>query len=79
MKDKIIAFLKNEISEDPNEEIDPRDDLLNSGIVNSMDMIQLVLFIEKEFQLVVSPGDMTVENFTSVESIIDFISKKHLE
>ncbi len=45
------------------------DDLLGSGLLDSLGIMQLVLFIEKEFAVDVPPEDVTIENFQSVAKI----------
>ncbi len=75
MKEKIIAYLKEEISNEPIDEIDINEDLLGSGIVDSMGMMRLVVFLEKEFQKKIGPEDMTVENFQTVQSISDYLTQ----
>ena len=75
MKEKIVAFLIEEIANEPLEEIDLDEDLLGSGIVDSLGMMRLVAFLEKEFQKKIGPEDMTVENFQTVQRITDYLSE----
>jgi len=75
MKDKIIAYLKEEISNEPLDDIDINEDLIGSGIVDSLGMMRLVVFLEKEFQKKIGPEDMTVENFKTVQSIADYLTE----
>lgn len=69
MNEKIITYIKDELSIDSIDNIHIDEDLLGNGIVDSLGMIKLVVFLEKEFQVTISPEDMTVENFNSVRSI----------
>lgn len=75
MKEKIIAYLKEEISSEPIDDIDINEDLLGSGIVDSLGMMRLVVFLEKEFQKKIGPEDMTVDNFKTVQSISDYLTQ----
>lgn len=76
MTDRIITYLKEEISDEILDDIDVDKDLLGSGIVDSLGMMRLVLFLEKEFQTKIKPEDMTVENFMTVQNISDFLSEQ---
>ncbi len=76
MKERIIQYIKHEICNEPLEGIDVQDDLLGSGIVDSMGMMKLVLFLENEFKVQISTEDMTVENFMTVKNIMEYLSKK---
>lgn len=66
----------NQNFKDPDDQelIEVHDDLLISGVMDSMGMMRLIAFIEETFQIAVPPEDMTVENFTSVQNITDYLS-----
>ncbi|WP_149277113.1 acyl carrier protein [Pareuzebyella sediminis] len=76
MNDKIITYIKEEIAIMPLDSIDVHEDLLGSGIVDSLGMMKLVVFLEKEFQVKIAPEDMTVENFDTINHISEYLSKK---
>ena len=42
------------------------DDLLGSGLLDSLSVMLLVFFIEQEFGIEVPPEDVTIENFQTV-------------
>jgi len=46
------------------------------GFVNSLFAMQLVLFVEKEFQIIVADQDLKVENFHSVRALTNFVEHK---
>ncbi|MEL6864725.1 MAG: acyl carrier protein [Bacteroidota bacterium] len=72
----IIKFITGELHggrEDVS--IAPEDDLLGSGLVESMDMMRLIQFIEEEFELKVPMQDMTIENFMTVEAMVKYIEQ----
>lgn len=76
MTDKIISYIKTEISMEPRDEIDLEEDLLGNGIIDSLGMMQLVVFLEKQFKVKIGPEDMTVENFSTISSISEYLSHK---
>jgi len=57
-------------------QIVPADDLLGSGLVDSIGMMQLIAYIEEEFKMKVPPEDMTIENFMTVEAIERYLIGK---
>ena len=57
-------------------EITPDLDLFASGRVNSLFAMQLVLFVEKEFDFKVENDDLDYENFKSLDAILGFILRK---
>ena len=59
---------------DPDVPIDH--DLFESGLVNSLFAMQLVLHIESEYGLSISNEDLDFENFKSLSAIAHFIEGK---
>ena len=51
-----------------NREILPDDDLREAGL-NSLDMVNLMLAVEAEFDLKIPDADMTLRNFRSISAI----------
>lgn len=50
--------------------------LLDSGIIDSMGILDLVSFIEKEFKITISEEDLLPENFESIASMAAFVQSK---
>ena len=52
------------------------DNLLATGLVDSVGMMSLVMFVEDTFALSVPPEDVTIEHFLSVNTIDAYIQKR---
>jgi acyl carrier protein len=52
------------------------DKLLETGMIDSLGMLDLVNYLEAEFSVVISDDDLQPENFDSVDSVMAFVSKK---
>jgi acyl carrier protein len=73
----LISYIKDELhAGEAGLEITPQDDLLGSGLVESMDMMKIIGFIESQYGIVIPPRDMTIENFLTVEAMVNYISSK---
>ena len=77
--DKIlIKYINEHFSDDPTaESIGLQDDLLSEGLLDSFGMMKLIRFIEDKFETKVQPQDMTIENFTSIETILNYLSSQN--
>jgi len=55
-----------------------RDDasFLNEGIINSMNVMELVMFVEEKFRVEVADEDITPNNFDSVANIAAYVHRK---
>jgi acyl carrier protein len=52
------------------------DALLGTGIVDSLGILEVVAFLEREFQIGVSDDDLVPEQFESIETIARFVDGK---
>ncbi len=52
------------------------DNLFESGIVNSLFAVELMTFLEKNFAVEVTPDDLDIANFQSIEACADFVTRK---
>lgn len=50
--------------------------LLNSGIVDSTGILELIEFLESEFQITVGEAETTPDNLDSVARLSDFVVRK---
>lgn len=73
IKGIIRGFLGKYIME---EYLDDQKDLFKEGHLNSLFALQLVLFVEKTFNIKVGNEDLGIENFNSINSITDFVKLK---
>lgn len=77
MKEKLLNYISEVLaSEEIEEPLEVDDDLLGSGILDSLGVIKLISFIETEFDLHVSPEEMIIENFMTVSHVLEFLSTK---
>jgi acyl carrier protein len=58
-------------------EIDPNENLLSKGIIDSHGVMELVGFLEERFGITVADEDLSPENFESVASIDAFVARKN--
>lgn len=73
---EITEFILSELlGGDTAQRPDPDDNLLMSGLIDSIGMMRLVSFIEEQFGFAVPPEDFTIENFSSVNSIVNYVGR----
>ncbi len=73
---KIINYILEELHGGQSDlEILPEDDLLGSGLVESMGMMRLIQFVEEDNGIKIPPQDMTIENFMTVAAMVDYIER----
>jgi acyl carrier protein len=55
------------------------DSLLENGIIDSMNVLKLVSFIEEKFCIKIADDDLTPENFDFIDAIVKLITSKTAE
>ena len=61
--------------EDP-EKLQVDDDLIDSGILDSMGIMQLVTYLEKEYGISIRTEEIEPEQFASVTALAAFVREK---
>ena len=52
------------------------DNLLESGVIDSLGVLELVTFLQQEFSLQVDDDELKPENFQSIQSIAQFVEQR---
>ena len=52
---------------------------LDEGIIDSMGVLELIMFVEETFGISVEDDDIKPENFDSVNKLYEYIHRKTLE
>lgn len=69
IKDFIYRFVRNQnLGDDEN--------FFESGAVNSLFAMQLIMFLESEFSISIKNDELDIENFNTINSIVNFVENK---
>jgi acyl carrier protein len=70
----IIKYIQENLLNGKGEiELSPGDDLLGSGLLDSMAVMRLVGFLEDTFNIKIPPEDIVIENFMDVKAITNYV------
>lgn len=70
----LLDLLNDELSLDPSVTIDADTDLLMTGLVDSLGVIQVVAWLEDELDVSIDPVHVTLENFQTAGRMTRFAS-----
>ena len=77
IQDQLKNYIVSQfLFEHDQQSLDPDDDLLNQGIVDSMGVLQLVNYIEETFGIRVSDEEIIPENFRSLNTLTNLVRQK---
>jgi acyl carrier protein len=74
-KAMITEYIKKEIVRNDKATISEDEDLLSSGVLDSLGILQLVAYIQDTFGIEVPDKDVVYENFHSIKSLDDYLKQ----
>ncbi len=80
MTEALLRFVTRELltGRSP-ESLEPGTELLESGLLDSLGVMQLVWFIEQEFGVTVPAEDVVIEHFQSIDTIAAYVERNRTE
>ncbi len=60
------------------ESIDIEEDLFDMGLLDSLSLVQLMVAIEEEFEVTISPDELDLEDYKSVQAMSEMINRAAL-
>ena len=77
-KTKLLDFINHDLllNRSPESAIVYETDLIASGVIDSLSLIQLVTYLEKETGLSIPDRDVNPDNFRSVETIVAYLNQR---
>ena len=70
----ISRFIREQLTNDKSMEIDPEENLLMSGTVDSVGLVRLVAHLKEQLEITIPAGDLVPKNFRSVRVMGDYIA-----
>ena len=73
IQQSLLQFFRDQFSVDlPSTDTD----LIEAGILDSLMLIDVVFFIEKEFSVTTELGDLEMENFVTIDNMARFVAER---
>lgn len=77
--DRIRDYLDQELKIAVARSVDPDLPLVQNGILDSIELLRVVAFLEKEFRLVVADTEVVPSNLRSLSAMARFVEKKRAD
>lgn len=74
--ERILAFIMDKFPLARKKPITAEDDLLESGLIDSLGILDLVSFLEQDFGIIVADDELTPEHFQCVDRLARFVEHK---
>ena len=74
IQDALCDFIVKQFPAFHGKDLDIDASLLEAGVIDSMGVLEIVMFIENELQVVLSDDQMVAENFGSVRALTQLVT-----
>ena len=76
MRERLARYISADVLNQPNLVIGEDDDLLTSGVLDSLSVMSVIHFIEQDLEIDVPAEDVTIEHFVSLRAIDAYLTKR---
>lgn len=76
MREAIHTFIQTELLMGQTVALMDGDELLLSGLVDSLGAVRLIAHIEEHLGVRIPPEDVVIENFQSVDAIVAYLTQR---
>ena len=73
IEDLIVSFIQQELAGDPDLDIDRDENLLMSGLVDSVGILRLIAHVSDRLEVTVPPQDLVPGNFRTVRVMAGYL------
>jgi acyl carrier protein len=73
---KIRAYVWEHFPAARERQISDTDSLLDTGIIDSLGVLDVVAFLESAFELTIADDELEVEDFASIEALTAFVCRQ---
>lgn len=73
---ELLALINEEISLDADMNVDRNTDLLMTGVVDSLGVVQIVDWMEQRTGADIDPSDVVIENFQTVALMLSYLESR---
>lgn len=72
-KELLLGFMQEKLGVDTTD-LDEDTRLFSSGVIDSVGMVQLIVYVESEGNMKFSPDDITLDHLDSIACILRFVA-----
>jgi methoxymalonate biosynthesis acyl carrier protein len=76
--DELVEQLREHFSAMTSTNLGPDDDYFALGLVNSLRALEIVVYIERTFEITIDVDDLALNNFRTAAAAAAFVSRKRV-
>jgi len=76
IENELVEYIRASLATEPDAEITPETDLIGEGVLDSVAMVDLVVWVEENYAFRVDVEDLEPESFGSVLLIAKYVAER---
>lgn len=72
----ILSYIREELLDDSEIEISKETSLFQDRVLDSLNLVALITFLEKTFDISINPSEVIIENLDTVSNMLNLLEKK---
>ncbi len=73
---RIAQYITNQILKQPKRTLKPEEPLISSGLVDSFSLVDLSLYIEKEFKVYIDNTELNAQTFDTLAQLASLVQSR---
>lgn len=73
---KQLTKIVQSLSSVPINALGPDDKFISTGLIDSVNIVEIIAFVESYSKIEVDPTELSIDNFDSVTAISNYVSRK---
>jgi acyl carrier protein len=74
--EKLEAYLREEVLQQPDREITADEALISSGLIDSFSLVDVALFVEDNFDVHIDDTELNADTFDTLNQLADLIIER---
>jgi len=76
MMNQLATYIAAEMLKQPDRQIDPDEKLISSGIIDSFSLVDLALFVEDTFGVLINDSELNADTFDTLNQLVELIKSR---
>ena len=76
MMTALAEYIATEILSQPNRKIEETEKLISSGLIDSLSLVDIAIFVEEQFQVLIDDTELNADTFDSLGDLEKIINSR---
>jgi acyl carrier protein len=74
-QEQIFHYIRSQLNPSAQLKFDPSQNLIADGVLDSLAMMELIVWLEQTFQITIDTEDLLPENFATLDAMANYLAR----